>query len=93
MSNYLSKIFSKSINHPWQSFEDETIVIDPSKQFSYEFGHVGTFIWNQINGSASLDQILQNLCAEYEVKPDEAQQDLNEFIEQLQNEQLIIEIL
>lgn len=79
------------MNHPWQSYEDETIVIDPTKQFSYEFGHVGTFIWNQIDGNASLADILKNLCTEYDVEEVEAQNDLYEFIDQLKSEQLIVE--
>jgi methyltransferase-like protein len=50
---------------------------------------VGSFIWQQMDGVHSLQDILDILCDEYEVPEEEALVDLETFVDQLQGQGLL----
>jgi hypothetical protein len=51
---------------------------------------VGTRIWELVDGSHSLDEIIQAIMAEYEVTPEAAEQDTQNFIHRLAEIQAIV---
>jgi hypothetical protein len=51
---------------------------------------VGTRIWELIDGEHSLEQIIQAIMAEYEVTPEVAQQDTENFVNRLVEIQAIV---
>jgi hypothetical protein len=50
---------------------------------------VGSFIWQQIDGLHTLRDILDILCHEYEVDEQVARADLEAFVEQLADQDLL----
>jgi hypothetical protein len=51
---------------------------------------VGTRVWELCDGSRSARQIAETIAAEFEVTPEEASQDVEEFLQQLTRAQMVV---
>jgi hypothetical protein len=61
----------------------ETILLAATGEAIHVLDEVGTFIWRQIDGRRSLDEIVEQLCADYEVDRSTAVADLVSFAGEL----------
>lgn len=68
---------------------DELVFLAEDGDQFISLNPVGSFIWEQIDGLHSLQQILDILCHEYEVSEEVALADLQEFVAQLQTQGLL----
>ena len=69
---------------------DETVCLADSGSRFISLNPVGSFIWQQIDGVHTLQDILDILCDEYEVTRDAATTDLATFVSQLSTQGLIV---
>jgi hypothetical protein len=67
----------------------ETIILTESGEELHTLDETGTFVWSVIDGKRTVGQILDNLCAEYDVVRDRAQKDLLSFIEALEEKKIV----
>jgi hypothetical protein len=58
------------------------IVLADSGQVNV-LNRVGTRMWELIDGTRSVQQIADAVCAEFEVTEDQAQRDIEEFVQEL----------
>ena len=91
MSYLFNKIFSKNKDFPWQTMSDETIIIDPKGQNSFELNELGSFIWVRIDGKNSVNEISNFICQQYEVDPEVVNEDLMAVVGEMQKNKLIVE--
>jgi len=68
---------------------DEAIVVNFQNSFFYNLNPVGTFIWGRCDGQHTLSQIAADLSKEYDVSPEEAARDCQEFIDSLVEQGLL----
>ena len=68
----------------------ETIILTESGEQLHTLDQTGTYVWSEIDGKKSLGQILDGICDEYDVSRERAQADLLEFIDALEENQIII---
>ncbi len=68
---------------------DEIIIISADGKFMHTLVDTGRFIWDSIDGEKSLKSILEMICIEYNVKKDQAEPDLLDFINTLVAKKLI----
>lgn len=62
---------------------DETIFMADEGDELHTLDEVGSFIWKAIDGNKSLLIILNEICDEYDVERDVAENDLKKFIGEL----------
>jgi len=55
----------------------------------YTLNEVGTLIWDLLEGKCSVGQIIEAICRDYEVAPEEAANGTVDFLESLEKEGLI----
>jgi len=55
----------------------------------YTLNEVGTVIWDLLDGKSSVSQIIETVCRDYEVGPEEAAQGTVDFLESLEKAGLI----
>ncbi len=55
----------------------------------YNLSEVASFIWARIDGQATLRQIVQGVCAEFDVAPETAESDALQFIAELERAGLV----
>lgn len=69
--------------------DGEAIIIDLSTGVYYSADKVGGFIWSQIESGNALGNVVDTVCAQYSVDPDQAQADVLGFISQLLDANLV----
>ncbi len=67
----------------------ETIILTEEGEELHTLDETGTFVWLTIDGKKSLGQILDMICAEYDVTYDRAREDLIVFTETLMKKGII----
>jgi hypothetical protein len=63
--------------------DDEVVILIPEKGILYALGGCGSRVWELIDGTATVSEIINIICDEYEVEPERAREDINEFIKDL----------
>jgi hypothetical protein len=56
----------------------------------FTLNDVGAYIWSNLDGSKDLEAICQGLAIEFDVRREQAECDLNEFISELVEAELIV---
>lgn len=69
---------------------EETIFLSPSGDEIHSLDEVGTFIWQQLDGSHDLQQVLDVLCDEYDVDDETGRRDVIEFVRELVERKLLL---
>lgn len=83
------KIYCKTSTFPWQTMGEDTLIIEPKNQLSHEIVGVGSFIWEMIDGSQSLEDIVGRVYDVFEAPRDEIEKDVMSFVETLENKGLV----
>jgi hypothetical protein len=73
----------------WREIEGETVIISPEESIMHQLNSTGSFIWNQIDGRHSAEEIAELLTREYEVPLPTALADTRELLEQLAAKKLV----
>jgi len=66
-----------------EEFDDWAILFDPDTGKGMGLNPTGVFIWKLLDGSYTLNDILEKLRGECEDVPEEAENDLKELIREL----------
>lgn len=93
----LQAIYSKNAKVIKRKIADELILVPVGKALATEqkifsLNPVGEFIFDRINGKATLQEILQDLLAEFSVTKEQAEADILQFIDNVQKQGLIIKV-
>lgn len=92
--NVSSAYFAKKGEFVSRSIAGEEVVVPVRGQVGdlesiYNLNEVGAFIWRLIDGRTSLSQIIDAVCAEFEVAAEEAEKDTVEFVAALEEAGMI----
>ncbi len=84
----IDRIYKKNESFVFRKIEAETLLVPIKDNVGdmgsiYNLNDVGAFVWEQIDGVKSLQDIKNRLLEEYEVSSREAEDDLLEYIAQL----------
>jgi SynChlorMet cassette protein ScmD len=66
-----------------EEFDDWAILFDPDTGDAFGLNPTGVFVWKRLDGHHEVGGILTELRKEYEEVPEEAGEDLQDFIRQL----------
>ena len=74
----------------WQIVDGDAVIIDSrgNKQI-HRLNPMATKIWNEVVNGFDLEQIVENLSSQFDVSNDVLTQDVNEFLNDLQNKGLL----
>lgn len=89
MSPTLDQTYKRVQGFPWQQIEDQSLILNTDQKMAHELNSPGSLIWNLLDGSLSLEQVSEKVCAEYEVELKEAQDDVIELVTQLSENKLV----
>lgn len=68
---------------------EETVFLAESGDAIHALDGMGTFIWEAVDGVRSLEDILERICAEYEVEREVAAADLVLFMDELAGKEIV----
>jgi hypothetical protein len=69
---------------------DETIVMSAGNSTLFSLDEIASFIWQKADGRTPLSAIVAAICDEYQVTPDVAQRDAEEFVGGLASRGLLV---
>ena len=86
------KIPEKNESVIFREIEGENVLIPIARSYSlifYSLNKTGKFIWEQINGKMSEEEIASLLCEQYNVSQETACRDIRGFMDTLYKNKLI----
>lgn len=79
----MSDVFTRNNDYVWRIIEGEAILMPPGGGQLHAFNDVATRIWELLDGSKSVSDVIDQIYDEYEVQKSTAQKDVVSFIEKL----------
>lgn len=74
----------------YKTIGDETIILDTKlNQQVHQLNELGSFIWNLCDGEHEVSEIIELVCAEFEVSSTVATADVQEFLDELEQKTLL----
>ena len=70
-------------NAIWRVIDGEVVILIPEGKMLNALTGCGSRIWELIEEETAVSEIVQRICAEYEVEPERASKDINEFVRKL----------
>jgi hypothetical protein len=85
----LDRVYQKNQNFVFRQIDDETILVPIKDSVGdlgaiYNLNEVAAFVWKHLDGKKSLEDIKHMVTDEFEVSDPDAEQDLTEFVGQLE---------
>ena len=87
--NGLNRVFQKNQNFVFRQIDDETLLVPIKDSVGdlgaiYNLNSVAAFVWKHLDGQKTLQDIKHMIFDEFEVSDPIAEQDLKEFVAQLE---------
>ena len=82
---------AKSEKIPWRLIEEEAILLDLEEGEVLRLNPVGAEIWNAIDGTRTVAEIVAHICRTFEVSHRTARRDAHRFLKQLLRHELVEE--
>lgn len=73
----------------WRDLEGEVVILNLATATYFGLEGIGNDIWRYLAEHQSTDQLVETLCAEYDVSPDEMRADLDRFLRELSEKGLV----
>ena len=83
-------IFSQNKQCPVREIGEGLVIMAPTGNTTHSLEDLGVFIWNQLDGQRSLQNVLDAILDQYEVEEEQARADLVQFVTQMQDTGLIL---
>jgi hypothetical protein len=92
----LDRVYQKNQNFVFRQIDDETLLVPIKDNVGdlgsiYNLNPVAAFVWQHLDGEKTLNDIKDLMTGEFEVSDPDAQQDLTEFVGQLEKIDAIFE--
>jgi len=84
----LEQRYKRNENFVYRKIENETILVPIKENVGdmsciYNLNEVGAFIWEQLDGKKTLNDILNRITEEFDITVQDAQIDLSDYISDL----------
>ncbi|MCX7661693.1 MAG: PqqD family protein [Candidatus Omnitrophica bacterium] len=79
----------KSDKVAYRIIDNEAVCVFLETQEVFVFNEVGSFIWELIDGKNDFREIVRKVVSEFEVGYSEAEEDIDSFLEELKQKNLI----
>ena len=87
----LSSRFNRNDDYCVRDLGGETIFLSPDGSQVHAVNELGSFIWSLLDGQSTLAEVRDRICAEYDVSPQQCEDDVLEFVTELLRKNLIAE--
>ena len=83
---------AKNEKIPWRLIEEEAVLLDLDEGEVLRLNPVGAEIWNAIDGTRTVAEIVAHICRTFEVSHRTARRDAQQFLKQLLRHELVEEL-
>ena len=82
-------MYIKKDHISWRLIEDRAYLVDRDEGELLELNPVGTEIWQALDGSRDIGDVVNHVCQTFDVSRKKAEKDTVRFIERLKNMEII----
>jgi coenzyme PQQ synthesis protein D (PqqD) len=75
---------------PHQEVQGQTVVIVPARRELHELDETATYLWSVLAKDRNVPELVEALCAEFEVDPEAAERDVRGFLSELEEKGLVV---
>ncbi|WP_180538052.1 PqqD family protein [Nevskia soli] len=68
---------------------DEMMIMSPRDATLFSLNEAGALIWQSADGHTPVSEIVQRVCQEFDVEPDEARADVESFLSELAGHRIL----
>jgi hypothetical protein len=90
--NTTSVLWQKNPALAWREIDEATVIISPSESVMHELNDTGSFLWKNIDGHKSAEELAALLAENYEVTPDTALTDTQSVLEEMSSRKLLVPV-
>ena len=93
----IDRVFRKNQNFVFRQIDDETILVPIKNNVGdmgsiYNLNEVGAYVWEHLDGEKTLFEIKNRVADEFEVSLEDAECDLMEFVDKLEEIEAVLEM-
>ena len=93
----INRVFRKNENFVFRQIDDETILVPIKNNVGdmgsiYNLNEVGAYVWGHLDGEKTLFDIKNMVVEEFEVSLEDAECDLMEFVDKLEEIEAVLEM-
>ena len=81
--------FSRNPKTAWQQIDDKVVVVTPDTKKIHILYESGASIWDYLEAPKSLGDLINNLQAEYNVEPTQAESDVQHYLSDLVDRNIV----
>jgi len=85
-----SDIWQKNPALAWREIDEETVIISPGESVMHELNDTGSFVWRNIDGQRSAEELAKLLVEQYQVTQEVALADTLSLLEELSTRKLLL---
>jgi hypothetical protein len=85
----LDLVLNRSPDAAYRVYDGQATIVLPSQAAVHVLNPIGSFIWESLDGRASLSQILERVLDEYDITRDAAETDLRQFVTALLDQGMV----
>lgn len=74
----------------WQKVEEKVVLVSPKTKKIHILYGTGGYLWECLEQQRSVDQLTELVCEQYDATQEQAQLDIQEFLNQMQEEDLVL---
>ena len=90
MSRPAEASFRREPRVPFQEIDGRAVVVVPARREMHELDETATFLWKELGAARTVRELVDALCADYEVEADRAEKDVRAFLERLEEKGLLV---
>jgi len=83
-------VWQRNPSLAWREIDDETVIISPDESVMHELNDTGSFLWRNIDGRRTAEDLAALLVEQYDVARETALADTLELLEELSTRKLLI---
>jgi Cdc6-like AAA superfamily ATPase len=73
----------------WRVIDGEVVVLLPEERALHALTGCGSRVWELIEEETAISEIVQKICAEYDVEPQRAREEITEYVNKLEAMKLV----
>jgi hypothetical protein len=83
-------VWQKNPSLAWREIDEETVIISPGESVMHELNDTGSFVWRNIDGQRTAEDLAALLTEQYEVSRETALDDALFLLEELSARKLLL---
>jgi hypothetical protein len=87
-NNHMKKV-KRNDEAVWRVIDGEVVVLLPQEQALHALTGCGSRVWELIEGETTISEIVKRICAEYEVEPQRAREEITAYVHELVHKKLV----